>query len=303
MNISAALRSVRTAKSLTGLTPSEFWNLVPLFENNFLEQRIKFLSNRQRRVGGGRKGHLATSADKLFAALLYLKTYPTFDVLGFMLNMEKTRACRNIHLLLPVLEKTLGRQLVLPKRQIRSMEEFLTLFPQVKDVFIDGTDRRVQRPKNPKKQNKLYSGKRKTTTRKNIIVADEKRQVLFLSPTKSGRRHDKRLLDKIGVGNIPPEVTTWTDTGFTGLAKTHPNIQMPVKGTKKKPLTQNERENNKLISHFRVKVEHAICGIKRLRAVTDVYRNHKPNFDDTLMLLSTGIWNYHLQMAPVLKGK
>src|SRR3989344_2191534 len=118
MNISAALRSVRTAKSLTGLTPSEFWNLVPLFENNFLEQRIKFLSNRQRRVGGGRKGHLATSADKLFAALLYLKTYPTFDVLGFMLNMEKTRACRNIHLLLPFLEKTLGRQLVLPKRQI-----------------------------------------------------------------------------------------------------------------------------------------------------------------------------------------
>lgn len=224
--------------------------MVPLFENNFMEQRIKFLSNRKRRVGGGRKGHLFTSADKLFAALLYLKSYPTFDVLGFMLNMEKTRACRNIHLLLPVLEKTLGRQLVLPKRQIGSVEEFMTLFPQVKDVFIDGTDRRVQRPKNPRRQNKLYSGKRKTATRKNIVVADEKRQVLFLSPTKSGRRHDKRLLDKIGIENIPDQITAWVDTGFMGLQKTHPNIQMPARGTKKRPLTVNEKENNRLISHF-----------------------------------------------------
>lgn len=300
MNISSALRSVRTAKALTGLNPSEFWNLVPLFENNFLEQRVVSLANRQRKVGGGRKGHLATTADKLFVALLYLKVYPTFDVLGLMFDMEKTRACRNIHMFLPVLEKTLGRQLVLPKRQITSMEQFANLFPGIKDIFIDGTDRRVQRPKNPKKQNKLYSGKRKTTTRKNIVVADENKQVLFLSPTKSGRRHDKKLLDKIGVENIPPEVATWVDTGFMGLQKTHSNLQMPKRGTKNKPLTLEEKENNKIISHFRVKIEHVICGIKRLRSVTDVYRNHKPNFDDKLMLLSTGIWNYHLQMAPVL---
>lgn len=288
---------MRTSKSLTGLTPSEFWNLVPLFEANFLEQRINLLPNRQRKVGGGRKGHLSTSADKLFAALLYLKSYPTFDVLGFMLNMEKTRACRNVHLLLPVLEKTIGRQLVLLKRQIRSVEEFLTFFPEVKDVFIDGTDRRVQRPKNPKKQNKLYSGKRKTTTRKNIVMANEKKEILYLTPTKSGRRHDKRLLDKFGVGNLPPEVTAWVDTGFQGLQKTHHNTQIPKKHTKRRPLTYEEKENNHLISSFRVVVEHAICGMKRLKATTDVYRNRKVNFDDTFMLLSAGIWNYHLRFA------
>lgn len=298
MNISSTLKNVRVAKSLTGLTPAEFWNLVPLFETNFLEQRNILLPNRTRKVGGGRKGHLPTSADKLFAALLYLKSYPTFDVLGFMLNMERTRACRNIHLLVPVLSKTLGRQLVLPKRQIRSVEEFLTLFPEVKDVFIDGTDRRVQRPRNPKKQNKLYSGKRKTTTRKNIVVADEKKEILYLTPTKSGRRHDKRLLDKSGIENLPPEITAWVDTGFVGLSKTHPNVQIPKKHTKRRPLTYEEKENNRLISSFRVVVEHAICGMKRMKAVTDVYRNKKVNFDDTLMLLSAGIWNYHLRFAP-----
>ncbi len=303
MNILSALRSERTAKALIGLTPAEFWNLVPLFEANFWEQRVVNLPKRKRKVGGGRKGLLPTPADKLFAALFYLKCYPTFDVFGLVFNFERSRSCRNVHLLLPVLEKTLGRQLVLPQRQIHSMQEFYDLCPDLKDIFIDGTDRRVQRPKNPKRQNRLYSGKRKTTTRKNIVVTDQNRKVLFLSPTKSGRRHDKRLLDKIGVENIPSEVTAWIDTGFMGLQKTHPNVQMPARGTKKKPLTQGERENNRLISHFRVKVEHAIGGIKRLRAVTDVYRNHKPNFDDKLMLLSTGIWNYHLQTAPVLTSE
>lgn len=298
MNISSALRSVRTSKSLTGLTPTEFWSLVPVFEANFLEQRNVLLPNRVRKVGGGRTGHLQTFADKLFASLLYLKSYPTFDVLGFMLGMERTRACRNIHLLLPVLEKTLGRQLVLPKRQIHSVEEFLTLFPEVKDVFIDGTDRRVQRPRNPKRQNKLYSGKRKTTTRKNIIVADEKKQILYLTPTKSGRRHDKRLLDKSGVENLPREVTAWVDTGFQGILKTHPNTEIPKKHTKGKPLSYEEKQNNHLIASFRVVVEHAICGMKRMRAATDVYRNKKVNFDDKLMLLSAGIWNYHLSFTP-----
>jgi len=302
MNISSALRSVRTSTSLTGLTPTEFWSLVPLFEANFLEQRNILLQSRTRKVGGGRKGHLATSADKLFAALLYLKSYPTFDVLGFMLNMERTRACRNVHLLLPVLEKTLGRQLVLPKRQIHSMEEFLSLFPEVKDVFIDGSDRRVQRPRNPKKQNKLYSGKRKTTTRKNVVVADEKKQILYLTPTKSGRRHDKRLLDKSGIENLPDNITAWVDTGFVGLPKIHANTQIPKKHTKGRTLSYEEKQNNRLIASFRVVVEHAICGMKRMRAATDVYRNRKINFDDKLTLLSAGIWNYHLRFAPNYSG-
>lgn len=299
MNILSALRSVRTSKSLTGLTPSEFWNLVPLFEANFMEQRINLLPKRQRKAGGGRKGVLSTAADKLFTALLYLKCYPTFDVLGFMIGLERTRACRNIHLFMPVLSKTLGRQLTLPQRQIHSVEEFMALFPEIKDVFIDGTDRRIQRPKNPKRQNRLYSGKRKTTTRKNIVVANEKKEVLYLTPTKSGRRHDKRLLDKSGIENLPSFVTAWVDTGFIGLTKIHPNTQIPKKHTKKRPLTYGEKEDNRIISSFRVAVEHAICGIKRLKATTDVYRNRKINFDDTLMLLSTGIWNYHLRFTSV----
>ena len=297
MNIKPALRSNRSCLALTGVNVAEFQSLVSLFTSVYKEEKIKANPKRIRKFGGGRIGGLKTIDEKLFFALMYLKTYPTFDVASFFTGINRSNCYRAIKFLLPVLEITLGRQLVLPRRQIHSVEEFLLLFPEVKDVFLDGTDRRVQRPKNKKKQNKLYSGKRKATTRKNIVVSDEKRRILYLSPTKSGRRHDKKLGDKMGLSNLPFEVSAWVDTGFQGLQKNHPNTQIPKKKRRDKPLSEKDKENNRLISSFRVTVEHAIAGMKRLRSTTDVYRNKRANFDDTLNLLSAGIWNYHLAFS------
>ena len=297
MNIKPALRSNRSCLALTGVNVAEFQSLVSLFTSVYKEEKIKANPKRVRKYGGGRIGGLKTVDEKLFFTLMYLKTYPTFDVASFFTGINRSNSYRAIKFLLPALEITLGRQLVLPRRQIHSVEEFLLLFPEVKDVFLDGTDRRVQRPKNKKKQNKLYSGKRKATTRKNIVVSDEKRRILYLSPTKSGRRHDKRLGDKMGLGSLPFEVSAWVDTGFQGLQKNHPNTQIPRKRSRDKPLSEEDKENNRLISSFRVTVEHAIAGMKRLRSTTDVYRNKRANFDDTLNLLSAGIWNYHLAFS------
>ena len=105
----------------------------------------------------------------------------------------------------------------------------------------------------------------------------------FLSslPTKSGRRHDKRLFDKaMGGRNIPPSVTAWTDTGFQGLQRDHQHTIMPMKATKYHRLTEEEKTDNRLISGIRVISEHAIAGIKRFRSTTDVYRNRIANLDD-----------------------
>jgi len=299
MNIKPALKSNRCCLAVTGVTIAEFESLAPVFTQVLLEERIKRNPDRKRKYGGGRTGGLKTIEEKLFYSLMYLKTYPTFDVASFWVGIDRSNCCRLIQNLLPVLEKTLGRKLVLPKRQIRSVEEFIRLFPEVKDIFPDGTDRRVQKPVSQKRRKKLYSGKRKATTRKNVVISDERKRVIILTPTKSGRRHDKRLFDKaVGGTNIPLDVAAWVDTGFQGLQKTHHNTQIPKKRTKKHPLTEAELENNRFISGIRVIGEHAIAGIKRLRVTTDVYRNRLPNLDDTFMLLSTGLWNYHLSMTP-----
>ena len=67
---------------------------------------------------------------------------------------------------------------------------------------------------------------------------------------------------------------------------------------KKKPrggeLTASEKETNKIISSYRAIVEHAIGGIKRYRCMSEKLRNHKPFIDDQFLLLTAGLWNYHL---------
>jgi DDE superfamily endonuclease/Helix-turn-helix of DDE superfamily endonuclease len=295
MNIRAALRTDRMCKALTGLTVREFTTLLVDFSWNYTEIEAKKKTKRKRKIGGGAKGILETMDDKFFYSLFYLKTYPTFDVASFYVGFGRSKACEWAHRLFPVLEQTMRRKLVLPQRKISDPEEFLRLFPEVAEVFVDGVERLKQRPKKKKAQTKAYSGKKKAHTRKSVIVSDKKRRVLVITKQKSGRRHDKRLADKESVfENIPKKIPVYADTAFTGEGLAHKNILLPKKKTKNRPLTYGEKETNKIISSYRVIVEHAIGGIKRYRCMSEKLRNHKPFIDDTFLLLSSGLWNYHL---------
>jgi hypothetical protein len=56
-------------------------------------------------------------------------------------------------------------------------------------------------------------------------------------------------------------------------------------------LTEKEKENNRKISRVRVKVEHALAGIKRSRSVKDVLRNTKDGFSDLVMVIACSLHN------------
>jgi len=54
-------------------------------------------------------------------------------------------------------------------------------------------------------------------------------------------------------------------------------------------------ENNRKISKVRVRVEHAIAGIKRSRTVKDVLRNTKDDFSDLVMVLACGLHDLRIE--------
>lgn len=60
-------------------------------------------------------------------------------------------------------------------------------------------------------------------------------------------------------------------------------------------LTASEKQNNRKLSRIRVKVEHAIAGIKRSRIVKDVLRNTKEGFSDLIMVIACGLHNFRVQ--------
>ena len=82
------------------------------------------------------------------------------------------------------------------------------------------------------------------------------------------------------------------DSAFQGSQ--HPQLCLPRKGSKKHPLSAADRGGNRLVAAVRVRVEHAIGGLKRFGAVANLYRNHKPCCDDRFNLLAAGLWNLRL---------
>lgn len=294
MKMEKLMSHPRTLRAVFGMNLVEFQSLVPLMEQAWFDV-LKKRAGRQRAVGGGAKGKLRGAQEKLCFILFYLKVYPTFDVMSVFFDLDRSECCRWTHKLLPVLEKVLARKLVLPKRQIRSMAEFAAAFPGVSEVLVDGMERRIQRPKKPSSNRKHYSGKKKAHTRKAIVVADGTRRIGLLSRSKRGARHDKRIADMHGIiQGLPEQVSVIADTGFQGAR--HPGLCLPRKGSKRKPLSEEDRGWNRLVSSIRIYVEHAIGGMKRFAAVSGIYRNRKAFCDDLFNLLAAGLWNLHLSL-------
>lgn len=293
------IKSNRVMKALTGLKKVEFIKLSNRFEEA-LEEANTEKTDRERRPGGGRKHTLSGAVEKLFFILFYIKCYPTFDVAGFIFGVDRSQTCRWVHKLILVLEVALGKEAVLPRRQIQSVEEFMAMLCGKKDIFVDGIERPIQRPSQTETQKEHYSGKKKRHTKKNIVISDEDRRVLALTKTEAGKHHDYKIAkEDAPLSKVPEGVGVWVDLGFQGIKKDYPQlgVVIPNKKPRGRDLTPEQKAENRVISGIRVIGENAICGIKRLKAVTDIYRNHKESLADKFMLLACGIWNFHLKMA------
>ena len=296
LNVNKVYKKERLMRAMTGLTLKQFETLTEAFDKAY-EKAIDTERRKRscvRQKGAGQKPRLATAKLKLFFILVYLKCYPTYDVFGVFFDLDGGNCCDWVKRLLPVLETTLGEKQVLPTRKIRSVEEFLRLFPQEKDLLIDGTERRTQRSSSAKTQRKHYSGKKGCHTRKNIVMGNPEKRVLFLSSTKAGHYHDKKLFDKeTSCRVIPPDRTLWLDKGFQGVQHQHKKVMMPKKKPKNGKLTTTEKEENRVISSLRMPIENVFAGLKRMNCLHQVYRNRNGQ-DDQFIFLSAGRWNPNL---------
>jgi hypothetical protein len=280
LNIKRALKQDRLLRALTGLNLQAFEVLLAAFTLIYEEQQA-LKPRRQRDIGGGRKAKLLSPQEKLFFILFYFKCYPTFDLAGILFDLDRSQTNRWMHRLQPILEEVLNQKMVLPKRQIRNVEEFTEYFPEVEEVIIDGTERPIQRPVEQERQKLNYSGKKNRHTRKHLAGVDKRKRVLVLSPAREGKLHDKRFHDEEDIaGGIPEEIPILLDLGFQGVQKQYANIHLPHKKPKGGELTTEQKQENKQLSKERVLCENAFAGVKRYNAIAHIYRNRLPDFDD-----------------------
>ncbi|MCY7278486.1 MAG: transposase [Phormidesmis sp. CAN_BIN44] len=298
LDVDRVLRQDRLMRAMTGLNLKAFARLLVSFSMASDQAEQQDSTPRQRARGGGRKPRLAGIDQQLFFVLFYFKCYPTFDLAGILFDLDRSQANRWLHRLQLILEAALGKQLALPERKLESVEQFVSRFPGVKRVMIDGTERPIQRPQDPERQTETYSGRKRRNACKHIAAVDEIKRVLVLSVAQDGRHHDKRLLDELGIVRaIPSEIAIEVALGFQGLQNQVDNILIGHKKPRGGSLTQAQKDFNRALSRSRVVCENAFAGVKRYGAVSAVYRNRVTHFDDRLMLTATGLWNFYLMAA------
>jgi len=299
IDIDRILKSDRVTRSMIGMNPGQFHDMVPQFEQELTSIRIFDYQKNPRKIamGSGRPPHaLQEGRKKLFYILTYYKCYPTFDVAGVLFGIDRSNAFRWKEKLEDALEQSLKMKKQLPKRKIRSLDEFLEAIPEATGFFIDGSERRIRRPKDRKEQKKHYSGKKKMHTVKNQLGVTPDKRIAWLSATNEGKKHDYRQLTESTLPeHIPKHIPVGLDSAYIGLKKDYPDGRwvVPTKKPKGKILTEVQKSQNKTLSSLRIIAENAIAGVKRYQIVASTFRNRRTRTDQA-MINATGLWNYYL---------
>ena len=159
-------RSEASILALTGLTLEEFRNLAIEFAKDWTDYHERYTLEgkpRERRLSKQEAGPLPTIEDKLLFICSYLKTYPIQELHAAIFDMEQSHTNLWIHRLAEFLFKTLDRLRHVPGRNAQALEHLLQGSER---LYLDGTERPVQRKSDYEEQKKDFSGKKKPTPKK-----------------------------------------------------------------------------------------------------------------------------------------
>ena len=109
------------------------------------------------------------------------------------------------------------------------------------------------------------------------MVVDQKTKKVICTSFSNGKKHDFRLFKESRV-RWTKECFGMTDSGYTGIKKLQSTTRLPKKSSKKKPLTIEEKKENREISSERVVNENVIGSLKRFKIISDRYRNRRKRF-------------------------
>ena len=151
----------RQFQSLTGVSVADFERLHGLFAPEWEHHIAHFTLDGQepQRPGSQRTDAVfASTQDMLFFVLNYLKNNPLQEYIAALFGMSQPQANAWIHRLCGLLHEALRRAGLVPPR---SDEPLKGVIEGVEEVWLDGTERPIQRPGDYHVQKAYYSGKKK----------------------------------------------------------------------------------------------------------------------------------------------
>jgi DDE superfamily endonuclease/Helix-turn-helix of DDE superfamily endonuclease len=268
--------------TMTGLYLNEFDALMDEVEPFYQAAERKRLNrpDRQRDLGGGDHPDLS-GRDQVLLTVIWLRQYPTQDVLGYFFGISQATVSRYLERILPILEQDGRDRMRMPdpgRKRRRTLDELLRNMPEIM-VVIDSFEQTVQRPKDAAERDAWYSGKKKTHTIKSQVAVDEETgEIVDIPESVPGPTADITLLDQSELlDNLPEGVGGMGDSGYQGIAKLHKHGFSPRKKPRGKDRPPEDVAYNTAFSRRRIVVENTNNRIRRYQSLAQTDRNHRQN--------------------------
>lgn len=232
---------------------------------------ILLMELKEKHKKGGRKPDL-TVEDILLLTLTYYRDYNTYFQLGFDFGIDESNAYRWQQWCEKILIKYFDGMINV--KEININHEHL----------VDVMECTIQRPKDKEIQREYYSGKKKKHTIKLQVIMDEVTKKIVGIEVDKGSVHDFEVFKKT-TGDFNKLIQFLADSGYQGIDKIFPNSMTPKKKSKNNPLTDEDKELNKLISSIRISVEHVNCQLKIFRILSERYRSRIKTFYSKVLLI------------------
>ena len=300
-------------QSMTGLSVTAFDELYAEFAPAHAERLMKTLTKRHRKprkhAAGGGRCHRHSLPDRLVLALLWLRVYPTLEVLGFFFGLDKTNAEDNLKGVLATLDTMTTFAYDRPTKdrpKMRSAQAVMDAFPDV-CLVIDAKEQRIRRPggedeNGHSRQKPFYSGKKKAHTLKTQVAVDPQGRILSVSGSvPGGQNHDLTLLRATRLlDNLPPGEAAMMDKGYDGISKGYPDVPLflPHKARRGHPLTEEQKAYNAHLSRYRIIVEHSLAQMNQFQSLAQVFRHGHDRHPQAVRVVA-GLVNRRLDRRPL----
>jgi hypothetical protein len=293
--------------SLTGMRRDEFDALLGRFGPAEADFRARGTTRRdgesRRRAPGAGRPYANGTADRLLMALLWLRVYPTYEVLGYFFGLHKRNAQLNVRAALAVLDTLDDFPFDRPgpdRPKARSAADVMAAFPPVRFV-IDAKEQRIDKPAGEEKQKPYYSGKKKAHTVKTQVVIDTRGRIVTISGSVPGSTHDLPLLIVSGVLEGLGGAAAMMDKGYVGVDKHYPDVPvvLPFKKPRGGELSETQKAHNREVASCRIVVEHTMAQLNRFTVLRQVFRGKRRERHGDVTRVVAKLVNRRMAVTPL----
>ncbi|MEY3221197.1 MAG: hypothetical protein RLZZ203_53 [Cyanobacteriota bacterium] len=244
------------------------------------KQEIEQQKTRVIKAGGGNKPKLSEE-EQIILMLLYLRHYPSFQLLGIMFQISESSA----HNIFNYWQSLLGDNL--PASLLEQLKKYQEEMEKVKEelieyeLLVDSTEQPIERPSEQDIQKPYYSGKQKRHTLKSQVISlPESLEIIDVLIGEKGSRSDISMLRQ-RLNKFDKNQGFLGDKAYAGESQ----VVIPKKKPKKGELSQEEKDENNWISSKRVIIEHVIRLLKIFKIMQERFRLRRGRYESVIKLI------------------